>query len=139
MPVRRLPPHLPGGDVHDPVRTVTEFVVLTARESDTIELVTRRMRLFDCGALLVNYEGGDLGILSERDVLRAVAESHQERSAGELASRNPLAIEADQDIGAAATLMTMARVRHLVVHDDDRTGIVSLRDLVGPLLASAMS
>ncbi|MFW2380908.1 MAG: CBS domain-containing protein [Acidimicrobiales bacterium] len=139
MPVRRLPPNLPEGNVHDPVRTVTEFVVLTARESDTIELVTRRMRLFDCGALLVNYENGDLGILSERDVLRAVAECHQDRTAGELASRNPLSIDADQDVGAAATLMTMARVRHLVVRDGDGDGIVSLRDLVGPLLASAMS
>ncbi len=139
MNVRRLPPNLPGGDVHDPVRTVTEFVVLTANEGDTIELVTRRMRLFDCGALLVNYENGDLGVLSERDVLRAVAECNQERTAGELASRNPLSIDADQDVGAAATLMTIARVRHLVVHDGDRDGIVSLRDLVGPLLASALA
>jgi CBS domain-containing protein len=121
------------------VRSVTEFVVLTANEDDTIELVTRRMRLFDCGALLVNYDNGDLGVLSERDVLRAVAECHQDKTAGELASRNPLAIEADQDVGAAATLMTMARVRHLVVHDGDNDGIVSLRDLVGPLLSSALA
>ncbi len=80
MPARRLPPNLPGGDVHDPVRSVTEFVVLTANEDDTIELVTRRMRLFDCGALLVNYDNGDLGVLSERDVLRAVAECHQDEN-----------------------------------------------------------
>ena len=137
MPVRRRPPKVPAGDIHDPVRTVTEFVVLTAEESDTIELVTRRMKLFDCGALLVKYESGETGILSERDILGAVADQQQQLSAGELATKDPLTIDADKDIGAAAILMTVAGVRHLVVCDEEREGIVSLRDLVGPLLATA--
>ncbi|NNE96161.1 MAG: CBS domain-containing protein [Acidimicrobiales bacterium] len=137
MPVRRRPPKVPAGDIHDPVRTVTEFVVLTADENDTIDLVTRRMKLFDCGALLVKYKSGDTGILSERDILGAIAESQQHRTAGELATKDPLTIDAEKDIGAAAILMTVAGVRHLVVCDADTEGIVSLRDLVGPLLASA--
>lgn len=125
------------GSVHDPVRSIANFVVLTAAASDPVSLVTRRMRLFDCGALLIEMADGATSILSERDILRAVADARQHKPVGSLATAQPLSIDADEDIGAAATLMVMADVRHLIVNDADQTGIISIRDIIGPLLRSA--
>ncbi len=139
MPIHRTPP-TPGGSAEDDVRSVTEFVVLTAEFNDRIDLVTRRMRLFNCGALLVNMEDGGIGILSERDVLRAVADARLHRPIGSLTSRDPISIAAEQSVAEAAAVMLMSGVRHLVVNDridgKDRQGIVSMRDLVAPLLGS---
>ncbi len=136
MPIHREFPGL-SGSVHDPVRSITQSVVLTAESSDPVSLVARRMRLFNCGALLINMIDGPIRILSERDILRAVADAHQDQPVGALATREPQSIDADENIGAAAALMLVSGVRHLVVNDGDQTGIVSIRDVVGPLLKSA--
>jgi CBS domain-containing protein len=93
-------------------------------------LHTRRV-----GALiLVDEEGAVAGILSERDVVRAVAEF------GERALSKPVSICMTSDVIFAApgetvdsllSRMTDRRIRHLpVVHEDRLVGIVSIGDLV---------
>ena len=136
MPIHRDFPGV-SGSVNDPVRSIAQSVVLTAESTDPVNLVARRMRLFNCGALLIDMDDGSRRILSERDILRAVADSRQDRPVGTLATKEPLSIDADEDIGAAAALMLVSGVRHLVVNDGDKTAIVSVRDVVGPLLKSA--
>ena len=53
-------------------------------------------------------------------------------------TRDTIMIEPDATIEAAAELMLEAGVRHLVVDDSegDRYGVVSVRDLLDPLLAA---
>lgn len=126
------------GSVSDPLRSVSNFVVLTAEPDDPVVLLARRMKLFDCGALLVESEEGYPAIVSERDLLRAIADGNTHLVAKDLATDDPIAIHADAQIGDAAAMMIVAGIRHLVVEDGERYGIVSMRDLLEPVLASAL-
>jgi CBS domain-containing protein len=140
--VKRVPVGVDGspearGD--DPVRAITTFVVLTAESGDPLSLLAKRMKLFDCGALLVEDVEPTPAIVSERDVIAAVAGGELHATAAELATPRPLWIDADAEIRDAAVLMVGAGVRHLVVRDEDRYGIVSIRDVVEPLLLSMTS
>ena len=83
------------------------------------------------GAVVV-LEGKRLvGILTERDVLRAVATGQVAGSVGDAMTASPDTIEADESSGQAAALMIHGGFRHLpVVDGDDLVGMVSIRDLV---------
>jgi CBS domain-containing protein len=84
------------------------------------------------GAVLV-LEGGRLtGILTERDVLRAVAAERVEGSSvGEWMTRRPETIEPSDSTAHAAMLMTHGGFRHLpVVEHDKVVGMLSIRDVV---------
>lgn len=88
------------------------------------------------GAALV-FEGERLaGILTERDVLRAVGEERVERSTvRDWMTRHPETIEPTDSTSTAATLMIHGGFRHLPVVEDDRVvGIVSIRDLMKVVL-----
>lgn len=132
------------GRVTDPVRSITAFEVLWADPDDSLTLLAQQMRMFNCGAMLLTSHGDetDAGdtppIVSERDLLRAIADGKADLVAQDLATIDPVSIDADAQIGDAAATMAIAGVRHLVVTDGDRHGIVSVRDLLEPLLASAI-
>jgi CBS domain-containing protein len=85
------------------------------------------------GAALV-FDGERIaGIVTERDVLRAVAEGRLEgTSVGDWMTRHPETIEPADTTSTAATLMIHGGFRHLpVVEADGRVvGIVSIRDLM---------
>src|SRR5438034_7290426 len=84
------------------------------------------------GAALI-FEGDRLiGILSERDVLRAVAAGGVESAqVSEWMTPNPETIELDDSLDHAAVLMIHGGFRHLPVVDNGRAvGILSIRDLV---------
>jgi CBS domain-containing protein len=87
------------------------------------------------GAALV-FEGERLaGILTERDVLRAVADRRLERRSAEAMTPRPETIEPDETTAQAATLMIHGGFRHLPVVEGDRVvGIVSIRDLIRVVL-----
>jgi CBS domain-containing protein len=99
------------------------------------EVVTQLVR-FNIGSLLVRDSPGGpiLGIVTERDILRAlaarVAPLEQLRVSAcmtcELITAQP-----GDDITVAMRLMTTHRVRHIpVVHHDQLHGIVSIGDIV---------
>ncbi|MDH3301541.1 MAG: CBS domain-containing protein [Acidimicrobiia bacterium] len=123
----------------DPVRSIATFVVLSAQSDDPLSLLTKRMKLFNCGALLVEDVEPAPAIVSERDIIAAVATGELHATAAELATPGALWIDADAEIRDAAVLMVGAGIRHLVVKDDDQYGIVSIRDVVEPLLSSMTS
>lgn len=132
------------GRATDPVRSITAFEVLWAEPTDSLLLMAQRMRMFECGALLMrttddSTDASDTpSIVSERDLLYAIADAKTHLTASNLATSEPVSIEADAQIGDAAAMMSIAGIRHLVVTDGDRYGIVSVRDLLEPLLASAI-
>ena len=84
------------------------------------------------GAVLV-LDGSRLdGILTERDVLRAVAAGRVEGSSvGDWMTRRPETIEPSDSTAHAAILMTHGGFRHLPVVEDERVvGMLSIRDVV---------
>ena len=94
------------------------------------ELATHRV-----GALVVTDGGGAiLGILSERDVVRAVAETgpsalHQPVSA--LMTRQVTTCREDHSVNELMEMMTRGRFRHLPVERDGKlVGIISIGDAV---------
>ena len=92
----------------------------------------RRMSERHVGAVLV-MEGERLrGILTERDVLRAVAAGTVEGAlVADWMTQSPETIEASESPGHAASLMIHGGFRHLPVVDGGRlAGIISIRDLI---------
>ncbi len=101
------------------------------RVGEVIEMLhTRRI-----GALVaLDSDNQLLGIVSERDVVRLLAEHGAEaldRSVGDVMTRNVVTIAEDATIDVAMNLMTQGRFRHLpVVREGRCVGIVSIGDVV---------
>jgi CBS domain-containing protein len=89
------------------------------------------------GAAIV-FEGGRLaGILTERDIMKAVASGRAGESRVEdWMTRHPEVVHPDDTTDQAASLMIHGGFRHLpVVSGDDVVGVVSIRDLMRVALA----
>lgn len=74
------------------------------------------------------------GVLSERDIIRAVASGIDLKGPVEsVATRNVVQVSEDSGVGEAARLMREHRIRHLVVTDRAGAlkGVLSLRDFLG--------
>jgi len=87
------------------------------------------------GALIVTGKGTPLaGILSERDVVRALAESGAaalDATVADLMSHEVTTCEESTSITDLMGLMTANRIRHVpVVHGGDVVGMVSIGDVV---------
>jgi len=83
------------------------------------------------GAVVVLADGRLVGILTERDVLRAVATGRVDAPVSDAMTAAPETVEADEPSGQAAALMIHGGFRHLPVVDGDAVvGMVSIRDLV---------
>jgi len=99
------------------------------------EVVTELVR-YNIGSLLVREAPGGsiLGIITERDILRAQAahrEPLEQLRVATCMSRELITAQPDDDIRVAMRLMTTHRVRHLpVVHGEVLYGIVSIGDIV---------
>jgi CBS domain-containing protein len=118
------------------VTTVAELMtkgVLTVEPSDTIGEAAEKMYAANVGAVVVVEDMVRIvGIITERDLLRAVA--HRARAAEarvrQWMTADPLTIAPETEIGEAAKIMFERSFRHLPVVKDGRPlGIVSLRVL----------
>jgi len=118
------------------VATVADLMtkdVLTVEPSDTIGEAAEKMHDANVGAVVVVEDMVRIvGIVTERDLMRAVA---QRARAAEARVRlwmteNPLTIEPETTVEEAAKIMFENNFRHLPVVKDGRPlGIVSLRVL----------
>ncbi|PSN97164.1 hypothetical protein B9Q09_01245 [Candidatus Marsarchaeota G2 archaeon ECH_B_SAG-C16] len=102
----------------------------------TIREVAQQMSLKNVG-LVVLVDGEKpripVGVVSERDVVRAVAKGEPlDVSVKTIASTKLVTIGLEDDVGEAASKMLSNNVRHLVVLDDSKrlVGVVSIRDIV---------
>jgi CBS domain-containing protein len=85
------------------------------------------------GSAVVLNEDNLVGILTERDVLRAVAEGMglDETRVEKLMTRDVVTIEPDWEIYEAAAEMAAHHFRHLIVADGSGVlGVLSIRDLL---------
>lgn len=115
------------------VRDVMTHALLTATPDDRLDVVAGRLRREGIGALAVVRDGRLTGIVTERDVVRAVAEGRDPRRtrAADCMTPDPMTIRASDTLQDAMSLMRVLGVRHLPVVDDGRpSGIVSLRDVL---------
>jgi CBS domain-containing protein len=99
--------------------------------------VAERMVARDVGAVLVLEDDERLvGILTERDVLRAVAGGIGEGAVvADWMTRDPETMEPDEPIRQAAVLMIHGGFRHLPIVEGERVvGMLSIRDLMRVVL-----
>jgi CBS domain-containing protein len=87
------------------------------------------------GALVVKDRRGELaGIISERDIVRAIAENGTNglsQTVGAVMNPDVITCSPDDRIERVMKLMTLHRVRHIPLRDGDRlVGMVSIGDLV---------
>jgi CBS domain-containing protein len=111
--------------------------LLTVEPSTALTEAARQMDGRRVGAVLV-FSGGRLaGILTERDVLRAVAAGNiKSATVGDWMTRDPETVEPSERAGQAAAIMIHGGFRHLPVLDGgDPVGIISIRDLVRVVIA----
>jgi CBS domain-containing protein len=113
--------------------------LLTVGPGDPLGEVAQRMVDRDVGAVIV-LEGEALaGILTERDVLRAVAAGIQDETVvSDWMTRDPETMAPDDTTQHAAVLMIHGGFRHLpLVEGDDVVGMLSIRDLMKIVLDNA--
>jgi CBS domain-containing protein len=121
-------------------RTHMSRDLLTVDPGDTLTEVAKRMVAKDVGAVLV-YDGGSLsGILTERDVLRAVADGIDDSTlVRERMTPNPETLDADDTTEHAAVLMIHGGFRHLpVMEGGEVVGVLSIRDLMRVVLEDSV-
>ena len=113
--------------------------LLTVSAGDHLGEAAKRMVARGVGAVLV-MEGEKLeGILTERDLMRAVAGGYSDEArVSDWMTRHPETVDADDATDHAASLMIHGGFRHLPVVDGERVvGIISIRDLMRVALSDS--
>jgi CBS domain-containing protein len=107
---------------------------ITVAPEDTLGEVAERMNNQNVGAVIVKDHGRLIGILTERDMLRAMAARVHTSDARvrQFMTPDPITAPADLDLEAAAQVMLDNGFRHLPVVDGSNVvGVVSLRRVLG--------
>jgi CBS domain-containing protein len=115
------------------IRDCIDAELVIVGPDDALSVVCRQMEARRVGSALVVEDGSLVGILTERDVVRAVAEgaNPEKAQASDYMSRMLTTISADETMEDAARIMTSQRIRHLPVVDGTRiAGVLSIRDIV---------
>lgn len=116
------------------VRDVMTPAVLTVGPAHTIRQVAQAMASRKVGAAVVLDPDADgPGILTERDVLEAVAggQDLDAELAADHLTPDAVAGEPDWDLDEAAAAMVSGGFRHLVICEaSDVVGVLSVRDVV---------
>jgi acetoin utilization protein AcuB len=150
-PPHATPPDKPTEEL--PARTVKSIMskkVVSITMDDTLAKARELFLEFHFHHLLVLESGRLAGVISDRDLLKAISpfigslsELERDRAtlhkrAHQIMSRNPITVEADETVETAAQRLLMNRVSCLpVVTQDGRAhGIVSWRDLLKVYLPS---
>lgn len=109
--------------------------VSTARPDATLLEISQKLAQKKIGAIIVVGDGGSLdGIISERDVIRAISESGAaalKLPVSQVMTKNVISCSEMSVIEELMELMTKGRFRHLPVLEDGKlVGIVSIGDVV---------
>jgi CBS domain-containing protein len=107
---------------------------------NTLLEAAREMLEASTGSLAVIRDGRLAGVLTERDVLRAVAGGVDTEHAlvGQWMSSEPDTVSPEVEVEEAAQWLLEAGYRHLpVLEHDELIGIISIRDLLWAILAPA--
>jgi CBS domain-containing protein len=109
-------------------------LVFTASPTESVTAVAALLHSRRVGALVVLEAERVVGIVSERDVIRALAESGPgalERPVSAFMTKDVQFADPGETVDALLTRMTDRRIRHLPVCQGERlVGLVSIGDLV---------
>ena len=119
------------------VRDLPPDRLLSVDPNTKLADVAREMRMNDQDSVAVMDDGMLVGIITERDLVRSIADgvNPKEAAAAVIMTVDPATVTADEDVSVVAVKMMRLGIRHLpVVNDkDEPVGLVSARSLVGLL------
>jgi CBS domain-containing protein len=116
------------------VRDLMTSPAVTCASSATLADAAGAMQGADTGSVVVTEQGKVVGILTERDLLRAAAASATPltEQVGLWMTTHPDVLSPNERVDAAWSSLTAHHYRHLpVVEDGELVGVVSIRDLMG--------
>jgi CBS domain-containing protein len=109
-------------------------VVLTIGPDHTLSEAARLMAARNVGAaVVVDPESPGLGIVTERDILRSLANGEEPKSerVGDHLTENLISASPNWSLEQAADTMVQHGFRHLLVVDGgELSGVLSMRDIV---------
>jgi CBS domain-containing protein len=124
----------------DPIGTMVSTPVATVRPTATLREAARLLAADRVGLLVVIDHRGVRGVLSERDLVTAIADGEDvevERVADYLVD-DLVTVDEKVSVEEAARTMSEAELRHLTVaREGEVVGVVSIRDVVAALLEEA--
>ena len=106
----------------------------TVNPSTTVGEAVALMAQHRVGSTIVMDGSRLVGIFTERDIVRAISQSHDAptHEVSSWMTRDPMTVGPDDDTETALNTMLGHGFRHLpVVEGPDVVGIVSIRDLAG--------
>ncbi len=125
--------------VRDLLRVKGDQVFTITPNTSVIEAL-RLLTEKDIGALLVEEGQKIVGIISERDFVRMIAETGRcplDAFVNDIMTTEVITVHPDQTIQQCMTIMTQERIRHLPVIDEERLiGLVSIGDVVKSIITS---
>jgi CBS domain-containing protein len=123
------------------ISEIMTAAAVSDRPDDALAEAARKMWEQQTGSLLVLDQGALIGIITERDILRAVAQGTdlKRTTVREVMATELITAHAGTSLREAAALMTQHWIRHLPVLEQGKlVGVVSQRDLAG-VLAGALN
>jgi CBS domain-containing protein len=109
--------------------------IVSAAPDDSVASVTRLLTEHRIGAVLVtDGDGLPVGILSERDIVRAIAREGAaalDRPASDLMTRELITATPTDTVADMMAVMTQRRIRHVPIIESGRiVGVISIGDVV---------
>ena len=119
------------------VRDVASSAVVVVGPEHTVRDAARMMAQHHVGSAVVTDAEQLAGILTERDVLKLVAQGADPDGAmvADMMTRDVVTVGPDWDLVEAAAEMARRRIRHLVVYEGGQLlGVLSVRDVLPAVL-----
>jgi CBS domain-containing protein len=127
---------------HDPIIRLVDPEMITVDEKLTLRSISAVLSAAEIGAAIVRRNGDLVGIVSERDVVRALAGDADPDTvwSADIMSEVLLSVEGDDAILRVAFRMIEEGIRHLAVSRDGHVvGLVSSRDVFAVLAEDALA
>lgn len=115
--------------------TVKEYMkssVITVDKNTILSEIAKIMTEKNIGSVIVVENGKPVGIITERDIVRAIGKGKKlDTKAEEFMTASLITIKEDSPVTGALALMRQFNIRHLPVVNDkgELTGIISIRDI----------
>ena len=125
----------------DHIEKLVRRGAVSVHPEDPVGTIAKTLYREEVGVVLVREADGAVrGIVSERDVIRALADdevSTEDQRAVDLMSFDVESVRPHETVEEAARTMVRGGIRHLaVMHEEQPIGVVSMRDVLETYLQS---
>jgi CBS domain-containing protein len=121
------------------VRDLLKDAVVSCREDEPLECAVAKMYATNVGSVVVvDRAGHPVGIVTERDVVRFLAQEVDFKTPlGQVARKSLITVSPEDSTLSAAVKMIENNIRHMPVVEGGRlVGVISIRDVLRALLTA---